>query len=93
MRTPSQSLVPLEPSSHNWDKLNGCVGWGGGWKVFTPPGRKCRKVIQVLEGSGMVNYGNLSREEDIKELKEGMIDSSQWRQVYDDRLVIQKLKG
>lgn len=79
MRTPSQSLVPLEPSRHNWDKLNGCVGWGGGWEVFTPPGRKCRKVIQVLE------Y--------IKELKEGMIDSSQWRQVYDDRLVIQKLKG
>jgi hypothetical protein len=44
-----------------------------------------------LEGNGIVKYGNLSRE-DIKELKEEIIDRNQWRQFYHDRLAIRKVK-
>lgn len=55
----------------------------GDGKCLHHLGGNAGRLFKYWRAGGMVNYGNLSREEDLKELKEGMIDSSQWRQVYD----------
>lgn len=63
------------------------------WKCLNNLGGYAGRLFKYCRASGIFNYGNLRRDEDIKELKDGMIDRSQWRQVFDDRLAIEKVKG